>query len=284
MLVWVGRCRPKRNLSAGDRVACCARPLYANPMLNTVSQGPQGGRPLLIAHGLFGSARNWSVLAKHFAQTRHVLTVDMRNHGASPWHDSHGYDDLAADLAEVIGAHGGQADVLGHSMGGKAAMALALQSPDAVSTLIVADIAPVAYGHTQMPYLIAMRDMDLDDLLTRSEANARLAEAVDDPAIRAFLLQSLDLQSVPPRWRLNLATLEREMDRILGWPQIHGAFGGRTLFLSGGASDYVLPEHRGGIRAHFPKARFAKIPGAGHWLHAEKPKEFAASVEVFLHN
>lgn len=251
-------------------------------MLNVVSYGPESGRPLLIAHGLFGSARNWSVIAKRLSDTRRVLAVDMRNHGTSPRHDDHSYPDLARDLEEVIAAHGGEADVLGHSMGGKAAMALALGAGARVGTLIVADIAPVAYGHTQMPYLVAMRDMDLAGLTSRSEADARLAAQIDDPAIRAFLLQSLDLASDPPRWRLNLATLEREMDRVLGWPDIGGAFAGRTLFLSGGASDYVLPEHRATIRALFPKARFARIPSAGHWLHAEKPKEFTAAVDTFL--
>ncbi len=255
---------------------------YGQAMLNVVSYGPQTGRPLLIAHGLFGSARNWSVIAKRLSDARHVLVVDMRNHGMSPWFDTHGYDELAADLEGVIAAHGGEADVLGHSMGGKAAMALALGAGACVGALIVADIAPVAYGHTQMPYLVAMRDMALDGLSSRAEADARLAEQVEDPAIRAFLLQSLDLTGEAPRWRLNLATLEREMDRVLGWPDIGGSFGGRTLFLSGGASDYVLAEHRTAIRALFPAARFAKIPGAGHWLHAEKPREFTATIDAFL--
>ena len=252
-------------------------------MLNVLRHGPAEGTPLLIAHGLFGSARNWGVIAKRLSAARPVLAVDMRNHGDSFHAPSHGYDDLAADLAEVIAAEaGGRADVLGHSMGGKAAMALALSAPQAVRRLIVADIAPVAYGHTQLPYLHAMRDMDLTGLASRGEADARLSEALEDPAIRAFLLQSLDLRADPPRWRLNLAALEREMGRILGWPGIEGRFEGPALFLAGAASDYVRPEHRAPIRALFPAARFARIPGAGHWLHAEKPREFAAAAEAFL--
>jgi len=252
-------------------------------MLNILRSGPDGGTPLLIAHGLFGSARNWGVIAKRLATDRSVLAVDMRNHGRSFSAETHGYADLAGDLGEVIAAEaGGVADVLGHSMGGKAAMALALTAPERVRKLVVADIAPVAYGHTQMPYLVAMRDMDLQGIATRTAADARLAETVEDPAIRAFLLQSLDLSASPPEWRLNLATLEREMDRILGWPGIEGRFEGPALFLSGAGSDYVLAEHRPLIRTLFPNARFAKIPGAGHWLHAEKPREFAAAVETFL--
>jgi esterase len=131
-------------------------------MLNTLIHGEDTSQPpLLIAHGLFGSARNWGVLAKRLSDTRRVLAVDMRNHGASPWEDSHTYPDLAADLAEVIAAHGGVADVVGHSMGGKAAMALALGHPRTVRRLVVADIAPVAYGHTQQPMIDAMRAVDL---------------------------------------------------------------------------------------------------------------------------
>jgi len=251
-------------------------------MLHVVHHGPEAGRPLLIAHGLFGSARNWSAVARRLADDRQVLAVDMRNHGASGWTDTMSYAEMATDLADVIAAHADAADVLGHSMGGKAAMALALAEPERVERLIVADIAPVSYGHSQQPYLAAMRDMGLSGLTARSAADARLAEVVDDPGIRAFLLQSLDLKAESPRWRLNLATLEREMDAILGWPEIEGRFDGPALFLSGGASDYVRPGHRDAIRALFPAARFAKIPGAGHWLHAEKPREFAAAVSAFL--
>lgn len=255
-------------------------------MLNTVrfDTGDASGEiPLLIVHGLYGSARNWNVIAKRLSADRPVLSVDMRNHGDSPRADVHGYPEMAADLAEVIAAHGGRAHVLGHSMGGKASMALALSDPDKVASLLVADIAPVAYGHTQIQFARAMMAMDLTGLTSRSTADARLAEAVEDPGIRAFLLQSLDLRADPPRWKLNLPVLATEMDKIIGWPaDLDGAFEGDVLFLSGGTSDYVLPEHRATIRALFPQARFAKIPGAGHWLHAEKPREFEASVSAWL--
>lgn len=238
--------------------------------------------PLLIVHGLFGSARNWGVIARHLAKDRPVLAVDMRNHGQSPRTTSHSYADLAADLAEVIAAHGGKADVLGHSMGGKAAMQLALTQPDLLRKLVVADIAPVAYSHDQTQHITAMRSLDLAGLTSRGEADRRLAETLDDPSLRAFFLQSLDLKEQPARWRLNLDTLELEMAKIVGWPGTQGQFDGPTLFLTGSKSHYVKPEHRDVIRALFPKARFAKIPGAGHWLHAERPREFEAAVEVFL--
>ena len=141
-------------------------------MLNTIVHGdPDAGTALLIAHGLFGSARNWGAIAKRLARDRPVVAVDMRNHGASPWRESHGYPDLAEDLAEVIDAFGGRMDVLGHSMGGKAAMALALTSPHRVRRLIVADIAPVAYDHTQTPLIEAMEAVDLNAVRTRRDAD-----------------------------------------------------------------------------------------------------------------
>jgi pimeloyl-ACP methyl ester carboxylesterase len=264
------------------RIRHAPGPPAAGPEARPRAARPEA-RPLVIAHGLFGSARNWGAVAKRLAAARPVIAVDMRNHGESPQTASHTYPDLAADLAEVIAAEpGGRADVLGHSMGGKAAMALALTAPDRVGRLVVADIAPVAYGHTQMPLVEAMREMDLAGLSGRAEADARLAARVAEPAVRAFLLQSLDLRADPPRWRLNLDTLAAEMDTILGWPDLPGRFEGPALFLSGAASDYVRPEHRETIRALFPEARFAKIPGAGHWLHAEKPRETVAAVEAFL--
>jgi pimeloyl-ACP methyl ester carboxylesterase len=261
-------------------------------MLNVVETGAETGAetsavtgaapPLLIAHGLFGSARNWGVIARRLSEGRRVLSVDMRNHGESFRAPTQGYGDMAADLAEVIAAHGGRADVLGHSMGGKAAMRLALENPALVRRLVVADIAPVAYGHSQSHLIRAMRALDLTGLAQRSEADRRLAASVGDAGVRAFLLQSLDLKSDLPRWRLNLDVLEAEMSRITGWEDVAGRFGGPALFLSGALSDYVRPEHRTAILSLFPRARFAKIPGAGHWLHAERPREFEAAVAAFL--
>ncbi|MBT0958760.1 alpha/beta fold hydrolase [Alphaproteobacteria bacterium KMM 3653] len=238
--------------------------------------------PVLIVHGLFGSARNWGVIAKRMSAQRRILTVDMRNHGESPWHTSHSYADLASDLAEVIAAHGGAADVLGHSMGGKAAMMLALQSPELVRRLMVADIAPVSYRHSQSHLIAALRRVPPDAMARRSEADAALTPLIEEAGVRAFLLQSLDTKAEPPKWRLNLDVLEAEMDKITGWPEVSGTFEGPVFMLSGAASDYVLPEHRETIKALFPQARFAKIPKAGHWLHAENPRAFQAAAEAFL--
>ena len=250
-------------------------------MLNTILHGTEGAKPpLLIVHGLYGSGRNWGVIAKRLSDERQVIAVDQRNHGDSPWTERHGYEDMAGDLAEVIEAHGGKADVLGHSMGGKAAMVLALTRPELVNRLILADIAPVAYDHSQIQYIEAMRAVDLGSIEKRSDANDQLARHVPEPTLRSFFTQSLDIKE--KRWKLNLDLLAEEMPKIIGFPEIEGRFDGPTLFLSGGESDYVAPEHRARIKALFPESRFAKIPGAGHWLHAEKPREFEAAVRAYL--
>lgn len=252
-------------------------------MLTTLRHGgPGAARPLVIAHGLFGSARNWGAIARSLADRGPVIAVDMRNHGASPHHPEHDYPALAADLAEVIEAEGSPVDLLGHSMGGKAAMMLALTRPVLVRRLVVADIAPVAHDHSQQGLIDAMRALDLTALQTRAEADRRLADRIEDAGVRAFLLQSLELKSDPPRWRFNLEALEANMPAILGWPDPDARFQGPALFLAGAASDYVRPEHRTAIRRHFPAARIARVPGAGHWLHADRPDAVAATLRAFL--
>ncbi len=204
----------------------------------------------------------------------------MRNHAYSLWDAHHDYHHLAQDLAEVIASIGGQADVVGHSMGGKASMVLALEHGAMVRKLVVADIAPVAYSHSQIQFIEAMRAVDMDHITRRSDAERQLAELGVEKALQSFFTQSLDVEQ--KQWRLNLDVLAAQMPNIMGFPEIDASWDGPTLFLSGAASDYVLPEYRAGIRALFPNARFAKIPGAGHWLHAEKPREFEAAVRTFL--
>ncbi len=252
--------------------------------LHVVQHGDPGaeGVPLVIAHGLFGSARNWTAIARRLAEDRPVLAVDMRNHGSSPWFDSHTYPDMAGDLEQVIAEAGGQADLLGHSMGGKAAMWLALTRPERVRRLIVADIAPVAYSHSQMPIVRALQAVDLSRVSRRRDADAQLSAQLPAPALRAFLLQSLDLSGPQPRWRLNLPVLARDMGAITGFPETQARFSHPALFLRGARSDYVRPEHRDTILRLFPQARLHTIADAGHWLHAEAPAAFVAAVRNFL--
>jgi esterase len=250
--------------------------------LNAIRHEGPSGVPLLIAHGLFGSARNWGAVAKRLAVGREVVAVDMRNHGASPWDADHGYPAMAGDLGEAVDDLGGRADVLGHSMGGKAAMILALTRPEAVRRLIVADIAPVAYGHTQMGLVEAMRRLDLAGVTRRGEADRRLAGAVDDRGVRAFLLQSLVIGKDGARWALNLEALGAQMPAIMGFPEVAGRFEGPVLALRGGASDYLGDDRLPAFRALFPDLRVETLEGAGHWLHAEQPDAFADAVARFL--
>ncbi|MGR3592773.1 MAG: alpha/beta fold hydrolase [Limimaricola soesokkakensis] len=247
-------------------------------MLNTILTGEPSDRPpLLIVHGLFGSARNWGVIARRLGEDRQVIAVDMRNHGDSHWTERHDYFGMAEDLAEVL-EHHGVSDVLGHSMGGKASMVLALTRPDLVRRLVVADIAPVTYGHDQIDNIRKMKQVDLEAIASRAEATEMMGDL--EAATAAFFLQSLDLQE--KRWKLNLDVLERDMETILGFPEVEGRFDGPALFLSGANSSYVTEDHHDAIRALFSDPSFEQIEGAGHWLHAEKPREVEAAVRGFL--
>lgn len=251
--------------------------------LNITAAGQPGPLPpVVLIHGLFGQARNLGVIARALSETRHVLSVDLRNHGDSPWDDRMDYDALAGDVAEVIRAHGGRADVVGHSMGGKTAMRLATTEPALLRRLVVLDIAPVSYGHTQSGIIDAIEATDLDGITARSAADAALSARITDAGTRAFVLQSLDLRATPPRWKMNLAALRENMHRLTGWPDGGRPFEGPALFLHGGDSEYVDDAGIAAIRALFPQATIAAMPGCGHWLHAEKPAEVARQVADFL--
>ena len=242
------------------------------------------GRPVALLHGLLGAGQNFGAVQKALAARGHrVLALDLRNHGSSPHAPSMSYPEMAADVAETLRAHGAwPASVIGHSMGGKAAMALALTEPEGVARLLVADIAPVTYATPVfIRYIAAMRAIALRPGLTRREADAALAEAVPSPALRGFLLQNLLFTADPPRWRVALDVIAAEMAQIGGWPDLPGRYDGQVLVLAGDASDYIRPEHHALFTRLFPAARFATIP-AGHWLHAENPAAFLEQVIGFL--
>ena len=235
--------------------------------------------PLLIVHGLYGSARNWGVISKRLSDEREVFAIDQRNHGDSRWCETQSYFDMAGDLQEFL-KHFGSMAVLGHSMGGKAAMVLSILDPNLVEKLIIADIAPVSYSHDNTQYIRAMKKVPLDRLATRTDAIIQLAESIPEPELRSFFAQSIDIKN--KRWKLNLDVLEHEMEKIISFPQLSGQYEKASLFLSGALSNYLQITHRPSIKKLFPKAKFAKIPNAGHWLHAEKPREFEAAVRTFL--
>ena len=230
-------------------------------------------------HGLYGSARNWGVISKRLSDEREIFAIDQRNHGDSQWCETQSYFDMAGDLQEFL-EHFGSMAVLGHSMGGKAAMVLSILKPSLVEKLVIADIAPVSYFHDNTQYIRAMKNVQLDKLATRTDAIIQLAESVPEPELRSYIAQSIDLKN--KRWKLNLDVLESEMEKIISFPQLSGKFEKVSLFLSGALSNYLQITHRPTIKKLFPKAKFAKIPNAGHWLHSEKPREFEAAVRTFL--
>jgi esterase len=243
------------------------------------------GPPLAILHGLFGSGRNWRSVAQHLAARHRVLTFDLRNHGASPWADGMSYGEMVEDLRATLRARGiQQAALLGHSMGGKAAMLTALLHPREVDRLVVVDIAPTVNPPNLRPYIRAMRAVDLGGVKRRSEVDVALAGAVPDPAERAFLLQNLVIDENAARWRLNLDAIERGFPQILGFPDLPAgtAYRGPALFVAGARSNYIQPEHESNIRRLFPRARITRIEGVGHWVHAEQPQAFLQTVAPFL--
>ncbi len=243
------------------------------------------GPPLVILHGLFGSARNWTTVAKTLGQDHRVVTVDLRNHGVSPWAESMDYRELAADVLAFLERHGLEgATVMGHSMGGKTAMLLALEQGDAVGRLIVVDIAPVAYAHTHAPAIEALRKVDLAAAGRRGEVDRALQPEIPDPVLRGFLLHNLVSEEGSLRWRINLEALAENMEVLTGYPDgLAGlAYDGPALFLAGAASDYVRPQSEAAIRALFPRAEIDRIEDAGHWVHAEQPQAFLARVRAFL--
>mgnify|MGYP001941522771 CR=1 FL=1 len=249
--------------------------------LNFQTQGD--GPPLIIMHGLFGSLGNWAGIARQLAAEFHVICVDLRNHGKSPHDPLMSYDIMARDIVKLLDQLGyDQAHILGHSMGGKVAMQLAMNHPDYVRKLIVVDIAPVRYPRQHDNVFAGLRSVDLTTLQSRSDADTQLAAHIPEASVRAFLLTNLyrkDQNSFG--WRMNLEGLYQSYDEISAAP--HGEpFKGPTLFIKGGNSDYLLGEYRATILSHFPNAGYQIMRNTGHWPHAEQPTEFTGIVRRFL--
>lgn len=241
------------------------------------------GTPLIILHGLFGSSDNWKSCAAHLSQQFLVINIDLRNHGKSPHDDSISYPLMAEDVIQLLDDLSiDNAFILGHSMGGKVAMQIALSFPDRIKKLIVVDIAPVAYKAHHEEVFAGLNSIDLDTLTSRSHANAQLSQYVEDKNISAFLLKSLYKNSGQFTWRFNLTSLEREYPSISLAPQSKTASTSKTLFIKGMNSHYILAQHKDDILKLFPKAQFKMIEGAGHWPHAEKPSIFNRIIDNFL--
>ncbi|MBU2097464.1 MAG: alpha/beta fold hydrolase [Gammaproteobacteria bacterium] len=245
------------------------------------------GEPLLILHGLFGSLQNWAWHCKKFADYFAVIALDMRNHGASPHDDSMDYPLMAKDVLEFMDDHDiASAHVLGHSMGGKVAMQLALIAPERIKRLVIADVAPVQYGGERGEHdeiFEGLCAIDLAALGSRADADTQLAAHVSDEVVRQFLLSNLVRgDSGGFRWRINLPVLKACYPKLREAPVADKPYTGDVLFLRGDLSDYILPSHRDEVLRHFPKAKVKTITQTGHWLHAEKPETFNRLVTDFL--
>ncbi len=243
------------------------------------------GPALLFLHGLFGSGRNWRSFARSFAAHFTCLLPDLRGHGDSPHARPIDYPHMAADVVALLEREGiARAILVGHSMGGKVAMTVALTRPERVARLLVLDIAPVRYvDHDHRPLIRALRGLDLTRVRFRRDADALLAPAIPDPLLRAFLLQNLVIDEAGARWRLDLEGLERHMDDLLDFPAADAPpWEGATLFVRGGASPYVVDAHLPAIHRLFPRARITTLAGAGHWLHVSHPDALRRELLAFL--
>ncbi|MPR00386.1 alpha/beta fold hydrolase [Modestobacter sp. I12A-02628] len=263
------------------------------------------GPRVVFVHGLFGQGRNWTTIARTLAaQGRRVTLLDLPNHGHSPWTDRVDYLDMAELLAAEIASYGEPVTLVGHSMGGKVAMQLALRHPDLLRALVVVDIAPSSYpetgGRTDDPdeeaspfaaFIAAMQAVDLASLTSREQADEALRPVVPSDMVRAFLLQSLVRDGVGGgdgrqrwRWRLNLDVLARDLGELRGFPDPPpgAVFGGPVLWIAGASSTYVLDRDRRRMDELFPATRLVRVKHAGHWVHSEQPEVFVATLERFL--
>ena len=246
---------------------------------------------MVFCHGLFGQGRNFTAIGKALADRHRVTLVDMPDHGQSPWSERFDYLAAADQVAELL-SDADRAALVGHSMGGKIAMLVALRHPELVERLVVVDVSPVPYDHaTEFEgYIRAMRAIDLDALASRSEAEAALVEAVPSRTVRGFLLQSLRREGSADgggwRWYLNLDLLARDLDAVTDWPEAALAgtapYDGPVLWVGGADSAYVHPDYVEAMDRWFPRNRRVTVKGAGHWVHSEQPEVFTEVLKRFL--
>jgi len=251
------------------------------PLLNFQIRGE--GQPIVLIHGLFGSLENLGMVAKPLAEQYQVISVDVRNHGSSFHENSMEYPELAQDVISVLEhLNIKQADFLGHSMGGKIAMQVALSFPERVKKLIVADIAPVLYRPHHQHILEGLLSLDLATLGSRKAADEQLAHYVEEVGVRQFLLRNLTTKDGQLSFKCNLNYIAHCYPHIVKAYDHTLIFSGETLFIKGGNSDYITSEHRETINHHFPHAKAKIMSGTGHWLHAEKTVAFNKFVKNFL--
>lgn len=235
---------------------------------------------LVLVHGLFGSADNLAGVKRHFENSYNIISIDLPDHGLSPWTDGFTLEAAVTGIIEILNSNQiDNAAFLGHSLGGKVVMQLALSHPNRVSHLVVADIAPVKYAHSHQAVFDGLKNVPLHAINGRKDAQAALSEFVKEPGVQQFLLKSLyQTDNGKWQWRFNVDGLITSYSRILDWPQSNLTFKGITLFIKGAESEYINNAYRKDIAKYFPKAKAHIIEGTGHWLHAEKPSAFNAIV------
>lgn len=243
------------------------------------------GDPIIILHGLFGTLDNWQTVAKKLAENNTVYIVDQRNHGRSPHTEVHNYPCMAEDLRQFMENNWiYHATIIGHSMGGKAAMQFALENPDMVDKLIVVDISPKAYPGSHHHIYDALLSMDLKNIVNRQQVDAHLAKTIDDPGIRLFLMKNLTRDKKGAyRLKMNLPVLHKHYPDVLAGIESDHSFDGPVLFIRGGKSKHMQDEDDIMIKELFPDATIEIIPDAGHWVHADRPDELLSLVENFIH-
>ncbi len=245
----------------------------------------EGGTPLLLIHGLFGSSDNWRGIAKQLSKTRQVISVDLRNHGQSFQHPQQNYPLMAADIDEVLAELGiDKVHLLGHSIGGKVAMQFAIDYAPRLNKLIIVDIAPRSYPDSHSQIFKNLMAVNLAQFSQRNEVDKALATTIPEQAVRNFLLMNLTLQDGKLAWRINLNHLFCNYPSLLQAITPTTAIVQPTLFISGGDSDYIGAEDRQHIRQWFTHVQLLRIANAGHWVHADKPEAFCQTVESFLNH
>jgi len=242
------------------------------------------GKPLLILHGLFGSLDNWMTLAKEWSNQHEVWLIDQRNHGQSPHSNDFSYTVMAQDLDSFIQEHQiYQPTIIGHSMGGKTAMEFAVNSPESVGQLIVVDIAPVSYQVHHYAIIEALESVKLDQVKSRKEVDEIISSTIHEFGVRQFLLKNLYWKEKEQlAWRFNLSAIKKEIIPISEWSISEKQYKGKSLFIKGGASEYILPEYSKDISVKFPNYILEEVENAGHWVHAEKKEAFKSIIDQFL--
>ncbi len=243
------------------------------------------GPPLIILHGLFGMLDNWKSIGKNLEDSFTVYLIDQRNHGKSPHTSEHSYKLMSDDLKAFFELHQiSKAHIIGHSMGGKTAMQFALDQPEKVNSLIVIDMGIKTYPAGHDIIFDALKSIDIKEINNRKEAQDLLAEKISDFGVLQFLLKNLTRNlDGSYQWKFNLDSLSTNYDsEILVSILSIKSFKGKTLFIRGENSNYILNEDWDSIQEIFPNSKLLTIKNAGHWVNADQPDELIKEVKLFL--